>query len=53
MSVKTTANSPAMSGPPDPNTIRTLADYYQQLSIPQATPFLSTLHFMEKNKTKK
>ena len=53
MSLKTTANSPAMSGPPDPNTIRTLADYYQQLSIPQATPFLSTLHFMEKNKTKK
>ena len=50
LSLKTTANSPAISGPPDPGTIATLSAIVGKLSTPQATPFLSTHHFIEKNK---
>ena len=53
MTLKTTANTPAMSGPPDPGTITSLTDFYNQLANPAATPFLSNLHYIEKNKTKK
>ena len=50
LNLKTTANSPAISGPPDPGTIATLSAIVGKLSTPQATPFLSTHHFIEKNK---
>ncbi len=50
MGLKTTANSPAMSGPPDPGTIGKLSTILGKLQTPEATPFLSKHHFIEKNK---
>jgi hypothetical protein len=53
MGLKTTANAPAISGPPDPATISSLGDVLKALQTPEQTPFLSKFHFIENNDTQK